>query len=540
MEAVAAAASIAGIITVVGQSIDGLIKFTDFFSDISSASKTISRLLDDINSLIRVLEDIGNVLERARARRRYQINLACLDIKLEDCAKDVQIWLATARLLRPGGSDGGGKAWLRKFRLAVKNTAIQTIREEIGKHKQTLSLSLAVFGRYVGCFFSTGSYPSLGIYCKFRTIDIDTSDQVHQIGGQFNEALSTSLSVHGAYEEALKRIEHYSMTSMHSSAHSIRSMDSIRTELSRLEAMINSTSRTHHSEMENGDSRARRGSNCTAERSSAVEGGNPGPNLSIQVPLHEHSGESTNVRHPRFKHAPRQSPLAGTRNTIDYSSQSQRTREMTVEHRIQPDDRRPSVDYHSSLQRPDDIDDQYVEDPSEEGNTSSILYAEFSKQSQPRQLESSEVGIDCGAIHGTLRQSLATLYPREVVEYISLRQVTTLCEGHIDLLDKRPGIHMSNSGKMKRKAPVDDASLTPARLSMIALKNRLIELRSAIRVSREQCIQAGYSLSELDKLLSPPGSGSSAPTDRLPLKSQRDSGDDSSSAYSEDFYSPTE
>lgn len=149
MEAVAAAASIAGIITVVGQSIDGLIKFSEFFSDISSASKTISRLLNDINSLIQVLENIGDVLERAQARRRGQ-NFASLDIKLEDCAKDVQIWLATARLLRPG-SDSGGKAWLRKFRLAVNNTAIQTIREEIGRHRQTLCLSLAVFGRCASC-----------------------------------------------------------------------------------------------------------------------------------------------------------------------------------------------------------------------------------------------------------------------------------------------------------------------------------------------------------------------------------------------------
>lgn len=151
MEAVAAAASIAGIITVVGQSIDGLIKFSDFFSDISSASKTISRLLTDINSLIRTLEEIGSVLEQAQARRRGQ-NLASLDIKLEDCARDVQLWLATARLLRPGGSDSGGKAWLRKFRVAVNTTAIQTIREEIGRHKQTLCLSLEVFGRYIKDF----------------------------------------------------------------------------------------------------------------------------------------------------------------------------------------------------------------------------------------------------------------------------------------------------------------------------------------------------------------------------------------------------
>ena len=154
MEAVAAAASIAGIVTVVGQSIDGLIKFSDFFSDFSSASKTISRLLDDINSLIQVLRDIRDVLERAEARRSDQ-NFASLDVKLEDCAKDVHVWLATARLLRPA-SNAGGKAWLKKFRLAVNKTAIQTIRGEIGKHKLTLCLSLAVFGRYIHCLRSQG------------------------------------------------------------------------------------------------------------------------------------------------------------------------------------------------------------------------------------------------------------------------------------------------------------------------------------------------------------------------------------------------
>lgn len=145
MEAVAAVASIAGIITVVAQSIDGLIKFSDFLTDLSAASKTINRLLSDIESLIQVLRNIGDVLEQAEARRPDQ-NFASLDVKLEDCAKDVHIWLATARVLDPA-SNGGGKAWLKKVRLAVNNTAIKTIREEIGRHKQTLCLSLAVFGR---------------------------------------------------------------------------------------------------------------------------------------------------------------------------------------------------------------------------------------------------------------------------------------------------------------------------------------------------------------------------------------------------------
>ena len=145
MEVVAAAASIAGIITVVAQSIDGLEKFKEFFDDVSSASKTIIRLLADINSLIQVLENVGDVFERAEARKNGQ-NFASLDVKLEDCSRDVHVWLATARILRPA-SESGGRAWLQKFRLATNKNAIRNIREEIGRHKQALCLSLAVLGR---------------------------------------------------------------------------------------------------------------------------------------------------------------------------------------------------------------------------------------------------------------------------------------------------------------------------------------------------------------------------------------------------------
>ncbi len=122
MEAVAAAASIAGIITLVFQSIDGLFKFKELFSDTSAASKTVSRLLNDINSLIQVLENVKDVLEQFHMQKKDK-NFASLDVKLMDCSKDVQFWLATARILRPS-SEQGGRAWLKKFRLAANKDAV--------------------------------------------------------------------------------------------------------------------------------------------------------------------------------------------------------------------------------------------------------------------------------------------------------------------------------------------------------------------------------------------------------------------------------
>ena len=147
MEAIAAAASIAGIITLAAQAIDGLQKLHIFFTDVSTASRTVARLLSDINSLIGVLHNIDTVLNQAEAQSRNQ-NFAQLDIKLEDCAKDVVIWLTTAKALRPGG-DKGGRAWMRRAKLAGKGEIISRIREEIGRHRQALCLSLAVFGRLV-------------------------------------------------------------------------------------------------------------------------------------------------------------------------------------------------------------------------------------------------------------------------------------------------------------------------------------------------------------------------------------------------------
>lgn len=147
MEAIAAAASIAGIITLAAQAIDGLQKLHSFFADISTASKTVSRLLSDINSLITVLHDIDGVLHQVERQRENQ-NFAQLDIKVDDCSKDVKSWLEIAKDLRSGG-EKGGRAWVRRARLAVKAEVVSRIREEIGRHRQALCLSLAVFGRLV-------------------------------------------------------------------------------------------------------------------------------------------------------------------------------------------------------------------------------------------------------------------------------------------------------------------------------------------------------------------------------------------------------
>lgn len=326
------------------------------------------------------------------------------------------------------------------------------------------------------------------------------------------------------------------MTSMHSSAHSIRSMDSIRTEfrteLSRLEAIISNTSHAHPSGVETGESQNDPDSSPTLRQYSAVaEAESGGLHSPVPGPLLGNGHESPTTAGPSIKLATQGEPSNSARNEVIGRTELQRIGKMAAGHRVKTNPHIPSNNNGNSMGV------IHEESPTEEVNKVSDLYAEFSKNLEPRQTESSAVEIDSAAIHDVLRQSLASIYPPEVVKYISLRQVATLCEDHMDFLDRKPSVQLSVVGNI---SDVASMTRTAARPSIVELRGRLIELRKAIKVSRKQCTQAGYTLSELDKLLSPAGTGSYSPAGQPPRKLEMDSGGDSSSIYSEDFYSPAE
>lgn len=293
--------------------------------------------------------------------------------------------------------------------------------------------------------------------------------------------------------------------------------------------MITSTSVTHAPEIETRASHTMRGSVEKVRNSDS--------SLLVPGPLSGNSGER---RGTGVGNVPRQSSLDPTRKNIHLDSQSLRTRNLAVDNSFQSNHHIPSTDDRSLLDEVGDVENRYLEESPGEANNSSFLYAEFSKNPQPRRHRSPDGDSDYGATHRILRQSLASIYPSEVVEYVSLRQVTNLCENHIILLHKRPSIQICALGKMRHTSHVDDGTPASARSTIIDLRNRLIELRRAIKVSRQQCIQAGYSLSELDILLFPPGSGSYVSDNRTPPIPKTDDEDDSSSVYSEDFHSTTE
>lgn len=145
MEVVAAASSIAGILCLVAQSIDGASKLRDLFSNISQASSTVGRFLHDIDSLLRALQCVQDLV-RELPTDICGSQVTSLRIELQYCAKDVYRILDIANSIRPN-SDVGAKGWFQRFWVAVNKSLLVDVREELERHKQAINLSLAVLGR---------------------------------------------------------------------------------------------------------------------------------------------------------------------------------------------------------------------------------------------------------------------------------------------------------------------------------------------------------------------------------------------------------
>ena len=145
MEAVAAASSVAGILSLLGQSIDGVSKLRGFLLNVSGASKHVSLFLYDINCLLEALH-AGKQLVDKLPEDFKDGQITALQVQLDFCTTDVHRLLEIARSLRPA-SEVGAKAWLKKFFTAVNKVVLRNAREDLERHRQAIELSLIVLGR---------------------------------------------------------------------------------------------------------------------------------------------------------------------------------------------------------------------------------------------------------------------------------------------------------------------------------------------------------------------------------------------------------
>lgn len=94
MEVLAVGASVAGLLSLAGQCITGAQALRDLYRDISLASRTLDAFLKDIDAMIGTLNDVVRLLRTATDSDPGPY--ASLSVYLEDCKRDIQMWLANA------------------------------------------------------------------------------------------------------------------------------------------------------------------------------------------------------------------------------------------------------------------------------------------------------------------------------------------------------------------------------------------------------------------------------------------------------------
>ena len=145
MEAVAAVASIAGILSLIGESHNGTVKLRGFFSDMKSASATISEFLRDIDSLLQAIYSIRELIEKLPPDI-MSTPVTSLQRQLLEYIGDVPRWLKTVRKYGPA-SGLGFDSWVKKAWVAFDINYFKEIRTELYRHKQDFVLRFSILGR---------------------------------------------------------------------------------------------------------------------------------------------------------------------------------------------------------------------------------------------------------------------------------------------------------------------------------------------------------------------------------------------------------
>ncbi|KAF8847407.1 hypothetical protein BDZ45DRAFT_699232 [Acephala macrosclerotiorum] len=213
MEVIGAIASIAGILSLAGQALNGIIVLQGFFQSCASESHSIQRFLKRLNDLIQILEharDLMTKLRTAPSKIVPESILASLQIQLDDCNKDVYRWLAMAKPCLPA-SNMGTKAAFKKFLLALERQRMTDIYVEIAAHKDNIMTKLSVIGR---CFDIDQS-TTLEVLCKRLKAWDGFEQSIELVNGERKDALVPSYenvsqagsSSLASIAESLSRIE---------------------------------------------------------------------------------------------------------------------------------------------------------------------------------------------------------------------------------------------------------------------------------------------------------------------------------------------
>ena len=219
MEAIAVAASIAGLLSLAGQCVNGAETLKNLFAEVGATSKTIDAFLQDINSLLRTLHDVEELVEamsRATEHTDSSLDAASLQIQLEDCLRSIASWLRTAKDIKPI-SGNGAKSWARRFWIAVNKESMSSIRKEISRRRIEISTSLLILS---------------------NTRELHGFRTVERVEEKVDEALSYSSNI-GDVLQRLQTLDATAQNILSNSEGSMRSLQSMCSSMSKFSSHNN-------------------------------------------------------------------------------------------------------------------------------------------------------------------------------------------------------------------------------------------------------------------------------------------------------------
>ncbi|PMD40887.1 hypothetical protein L207DRAFT_633832 [Hyaloscypha variabilis F] len=187
MEAVRITSNFAGILTIVGQSIDGILKLKAFFEDVSTAPQRFEDLLKDISDLQDVMiqiQEFVDLLGREPAEKLQGTNTpktTILQANLTSCATDIEAWVQLTGKMNPR-TETGIRGFFRKVKVAADKRGFEQFGKKISSHQQRIGLNLSVLGR---------SFDYLGL------------ERLQALGNKFDGLAETNVELNNRMNERL-------------------------------------------------------------------------------------------------------------------------------------------------------------------------------------------------------------------------------------------------------------------------------------------------------------------------------------------------
>ena len=145
---VAAVSSVAGIASLVGQSLNGLNKLYEFVSDCRNASRTVTRFRDELTTLRQTIEEVEALV--LQIKDPFEDSRHCtfnsLTFYLENCANNLHKRFEAAQ--KSDAPDGSNYKEFFSSVVAIRSKDIKDIFKQIFSHRQAISLSSSATGRY--------------------------------------------------------------------------------------------------------------------------------------------------------------------------------------------------------------------------------------------------------------------------------------------------------------------------------------------------------------------------------------------------------